>query len=54
MKITGENNKVVTLARTPHEDDEAETVEEAEEGIETSESVDDSAESVSGEEAVQE
>ena len=57
MKITGENNKVVTLARTPHEDDEedeAETVEEAEEGVETSESVDDSAESVSGEEAVQE
>ena len=57
MKITGENNKVVTLARTPHEDDEedeSETVEEAEEGVEISESVDDSAESVSGEEAVQE
>ena len=57
MKITGENNKVVTLARTPHEDDEedeSETVEEAEEGVETSESVDDSTESVSGEEAVQE
>ena len=54
MKITGENNKVVTLARTPHEEDEAETVEEAEEGVETSESVDDSTESVSGEEAVQE
>ena len=57
MKITGENNKVVTLARTPHEDDEedeSETVEEAEEGVEISESVDDSAESVSGEEAVME
>ena len=52
MKITGENNKVVTLSRAPHEEDEAETVEE--EGVEISESVDDSTESVSGEEAVQE